>query len=99
VLELFLDGRQGIRLHRHVTSLAELARDVDGAAQPVDVALGSNAPDFVEATTGAEHEPNESLEARMERLRQQRLLERQHAGSRLVLAALDAEEWVVDVVA
>src|SRR5581483_8043740 len=97
-LELLLERGAGVRLHRHVTLLAELARDVDGAAQPVDVSLRSDTADLVEATAGAEREPDESLEARMERFQQQRLrVEREHAGSRLVLAALDAAERVADV--
>lgn len=44
------------------------------AAGPVDVALRIDAADLVEPATGSEIEPDEALEARMERLQQLCLL-------------------------
>src|SRR5262249_129064 len=64
----------------------------------VDVAIGCDAADLVETAAGPQREPDEPLEARMKRPQQQRLfVERQHPSPRLVLAAFDAAERVLDV--
>ena len=89
-----------VRLHWHIPLLTELAKDVDRPARPVDTALRIHATDLVKPAASAEREAHEALEARMERLQQQRLLvQRQNAGSRLVLPALDTAKGVAEVVA
>ena len=56
--------------------------------------------DLVEAAARPEREPNEALEASVERFQQQRFfVERQDARPRLVLSTLDATKRVADVVA
>jgi hypothetical protein len=46
---------------------------VDGSTQPINVALGHDAADLIEATAGPEREADEALEARVKRFQQQSL--------------------------
>src|SRR2546428_5273332 len=99
-LELFGERGLSIGLHRDVAFLPELADHVHGAILPVDVAVWIDAADLVEPRAGSEGEANETLEARMQRVQQLLfLVEAQDTRSRFVLAALDATERILEVVA
>src|ERR1700730_18801929 len=100
LLELFHERRMSVRLHWHIPLLTALTNDMYRPARPVDIAFRIDATDLVKPAAGGEREAQEALEARMERFQQQRLLvQRQNAGSRLVLPALDTAERVAEVVA
>jgi hypothetical protein len=70
LLELLLQRRSRIGLHRHITFLTELADDMNGPSYPVDIALGSDAADLIQTATGPRREADEALEARVKRFQQ-----------------------------